>query len=60
MVTAETLTDEEIREYGAGNFYEFIVARDAMQYHETLEPYSSIRRDARARIVAAINARKGK
>lgn len=57
-ITAENLTDEQIREYGMRDVHAFFVARDATQYHETLEPYASIRRDAREHIATAINARE--
>jgi hypothetical protein len=59
MITADTITDEQIRELQTGaSFDVFTICRDALQYHETVEPYASLRRDARARCAEILNARE--
>ncbi len=61
-VTSETITDEQIRELQVGqgaNFNLWSRTRDALNYHPSVEPYASIRREAREYCAAVWNARHG-
>lgn len=56
-LTAETITDEQIRELFVIRPDAYHLFHDKVNLHETVEPYASLRRDARARCAEILNAR---